>query len=420
MTRLLSILLMLLLLHGCLMHREVVSRNMAGYYRPDDTGHTPPEFRWYLTADSAASLFVRLNVDQLLYVRQTDGTFGAQFECHIELLESYDTPTLIDSFFFVRSVPMVKHVAPVVFRFDVKSGLRADVLTRIRLVDANRNTEEYHYALLHAATGRSRDAFLPVREAGEPLFGDRIPLEDSMSLICSDTAVDSVWCRFYQRIFPLATPPFSFDLRAPFDYSPDSVFRVSVNHGAKVVFGRKGFYHFQADTAFKEGFTVFTCEEGFPNVVTTRQMVDPVRYLCSRQEFAAIDTAASLRKSVDRFWLERSSWSEDRSRMLIRKYYTRVANANRWFSSFTEGWRTDRGMIYVIFGPPNTVYRYSDSETWIYGTENSPASLNLLFVRVDNPFTKNDFVLSRSPIYESHWYRGVEFWRQGRAYNTPY
>ncbi|MFM2135920.1 MAG: hypothetical protein RL021_1320 [Bacteroidota bacterium] len=420
MLRRLSILLLLPLLSGCFTHRDLVSRNLAAYYRPDDGGRTPPEFRWYVTSDTTARLYLSMNVDQLLYVRQPEGAFGAQFECHIELLESYDVPTLIDSFFFVRSVPMSKHEQPVVFSFEVSLKNRADLLTRIRLTDGNRGTTDFHYVLLNASTLQSRDAFQPVRLNGEPVFGDRVRMTDTFSVQYRDSKVDSVWCKRYRREFPLAAPPFSFDVRTPFDYSPDSVFRVDVNHGAQLVFSGKGFYHFQVDTSVREGFTLYCSEEGFPNVVTTRQMADPIRYLCSRQEFAAIDTSATLRKSVDRFWLERSSWSEDRSRILIRKYYTRVANANRWFSSYTEGWRTDRGMIYVIFGPPNTVYRYSDSETWIYGTENSPASLNLLFVRVENPFTKNDFVLSRSPIYESHWYRGVEFWRQGRAYNTPY
>jgi hypothetical protein len=37
---------------------------------------------------------------------------------------------------------------------------------------------------------------------------------------------------------------------------------------------------------------------------------------------------------------------------------------------------------------------------------------------VVNPFTDNDFTLSRAPVYESHWYRAVDIWRSGRAYNS--
>jgi hypothetical protein len=74
-------------------------------------------------------------------------------------------------------------------------------------------------------------------------------------------------------------------------------------------------------------------------------------------------------------------------------------------------------MMYVIFGPPNFVFRNSVSENWIYGQPNNALSLNFFYTKVNNPFTDNDFTLSRAPIYESNWYRAVDLWRQGRVYN---
>ncbi|MFM2207243.1 MAG: hypothetical protein RL213_1218 [Bacteroidota bacterium] len=404
---------------GCFSYKDILSRNMASFYRPDESGRALPELRWYASSDSTATLFVRMDTDHLLYVRKPDGTFGARFECHVDLLVSYDTPDIVDSSVFVRELDMEQRTPERTFRFELRVP-SAVALARIRITDLNRGSSEVRYVAYNELLRQGRDAFLVSRTDGEPVFGNRIRYSDSLLITFREEEVDSVWCKCYFRNFALAAPPFSFDLRAPFNHTPDSTFRLPVNGTAIAPFGREGFYHLQADTSNREGCTLYSVEDGFPKVVTTRQMADALRYLCSRQEFAAIDTAANLRAAVDRFWLERSSWDEDRARILVRKYYNRVGNANRWFSSFTEGWRTDRGMIYVIFGPPNTVYRYSDSETWIYGTENSPASLNLLFVRVENPYTPNDFVLSRSPIYEAHWYRAVDLWRQGRAYNLPY
>jgi hypothetical protein len=94
-----------------------------------------------------------------------------------------------------------------------------------------------------------------------------------------------------------------------------------------------------------------------------------------------------------------------------------VRDANRLFTSYTEGWRTDRGMIFIVFGAPHTLYRNATSETWIYGQPGNPVSLSFTFNMVYNPFTPNDFTLSRSPIYESNWHQAVSIWRQGRAYN---
>jgi GWxTD domain-containing protein len=148
-------------------------------------------------------------------------------------------------------------------------------------------------------------------------------------------------------------------------------------------------------------------------------MLEAVRYITSRREYDEMMENPNLRNAIDGFWISRGGNAE-KSRLLIRHYYNRVQEANTLFTSFVEGWRTDRGMIYIVFGIPNTVYRNSSTETWIYGTPNSTLALNFLFTRVNNPFSDNDLVLSRSPIYESNWYRAVETWRQGRAYNSIY
>ena len=39
-----------------------------------------------------------------------------------------------------------------------------------------------------------------------------------------------------------------------------------------------------------------------------------------------------------------------KAKSLIAIYYNRIQNANLHFTTFKEGWKTDRGMIYVVFG----------------------------------------------------------------------
>ncbi|MFN7014905.1 MAG: GWxTD domain-containing protein, partial [Bacteroidia bacterium] len=128
-----------------------------------------------------------------------------------------------------------------------------------------------------------------------------------------------------------------------------------------------------------------------------------------------IKMAENVKMHVEKFWLN-AGGSADRARELIKKYYNRVYHANLLFSSYKEGWKTDRGMIYLIFGIPNIVYKANTSEIWIYGEENNLMSLNFTFYKVINPFTDNDYTLDRSIIYKNSWYRGVESWRQGRIY----
>jgi hypothetical protein len=68
----------------------------------------------------------------------------------------------------------------------------------------------------------------------------------------------------------------------------------------------------------------------------------------------------------------------------MEQYYARVEYANKHFSHFMEGWRTDMGMVYIMFGPPSNVERHPfdiDSkpyEVWAY------YDLNYQFVFVDS------------------------------------
>ncbi|HCA83184.1 MAG TPA: GWxTD domain-containing protein, partial [Flavobacteriales bacterium] len=80
------------------------------------------------------------------------------------------------------------------------------------------------------------------------------------------------------------------------------------------------------------------------------------------------------------------------------------------------GWKTDRGMIYLIFGEPAFIDRTTDSETWIYGDRFSTASLRFNFLKIQNPFSDNDFLLQRMPVYKPEWYKAVDVWRSGRVY----
>ena len=174
-------------------------------------------------------------------------------------------------------------------------------------------------------------------------------------------------------------------------------------------------FHFQSDSATRTGLTLFVLYDDYPAVIYPAHLAAPLRYLTTRREYEEISSAQEVKPAVDRFWLSLAG-SYERGRELIKKYYTRVQDANRYFTSYAEGWQTDRGIIYVVFGAPNVIYKTSNSESWIYGESGSITSLNFTFVRVENPFTDNDYLLNRSPIYENVWFHAVEAWRQGRIY----
>jgi GWxTD domain-containing protein len=135
----------------------------------------------------------------------------------------------------------------------------------------------------------------------------------------------------------------------------------------------------------------------------------------SKEEFESCKQAPDKKAAIDKFWLTIGG-SNERARELLKRYYGRVKEANKYFSSYTQGWKTDRGMIFIIYGHPTNNYRTSGAEVWVYGTEGSPSAQRFVFKKTQNPFSDNDFVLERSQFYKDSWYYAVDYWRQGHVY----
>lgn len=60
-------------------------------------------------------------------------------------------------------------------------------------------------------------------------------------------------------------------------------------------------------------------------------------------------------KLFEDFWKKKSTGNENGTRMTQEEYYGRVAFADKHFKETREGWRTDRGMIYIKFGSPDDI-----------------------------------------------------------------
>lgn len=99
------------------------------------------------------------------------------------------------------------------------------------------------------------------------------------------------------------------------------------------------------------------------------------------------------------YWKSRDPSPETQQNELMNEYYRRINYANENFgSSLKEGWRTDMGMIYVLFGSPNDIERHpfdigsKPYQIWYY------FEINRQFVFVDDTGF-GDYRLI-TPVYE--------------------
>ena len=78
-----------------------------------------------------------------------------------------------------------------------------------------------------------------------------------------------------------------------------------------------------------------------------------VQYLITeeeRQVYSRLTTDEERERFIDDFWRRRDAGEPGSFR---EEFYRRVAYANENFHAGSPGWRTDRGRIYILYGPPN-------------------------------------------------------------------
>ena len=159
--------------------------------------------------------------------------------------------------------------------------------------------------------------------------------------------------------------------------------------------------------------------ENFPRVESPRELAEPLAYLMNKREYEdlmSIDDPDSLKEAIDRFWLENIG-NINRAKRVISLYYERVEEANKQFTSFKEGWKTDRGMVYILFGPPARIERWLNSQQWLgssYGSGDS--NYNFQFLRTrnrNNYFPFDNYILQRSQGYHNDQYQQIQLWLTG-------
>jgi GWxTD domain-containing protein len=72
-----------------------------------------------------------------------------------------------------------------------------------------------------------------------------------------------------------------------------------------------------------------------------------------RKEFQGLAADDQREQFIEDFWKRRDPTPSTDENEYREEYYRRIAYANENFSSGIPGWKTDRGMIYIKYGPPN-------------------------------------------------------------------
>jgi GWxTD domain-containing protein len=101
----------------------------------------------------------------------------------------------------------------------------------------------------------------------------------------------------------------------------------------------------------------------------------PTGYIITPEERAAfkkLSTDDERESFIENFWERRNPNPGNPENEFKEEFYRRVAYANEHFASGIPGWRTDRGRIYIMWGPPNEQENHDSGGTYVASPNELP------------------------------------------------
>lgn len=99
----------------------------------------------------------------------------------------------------------------------------------------------------------------------------------------------------------------------------------------------------------------------------TAWLTEEVSWIITKEErevFLRLTTNEEREQFIEEFWRRRNPDPDSPENAFREEHYRRIAYANEHFSSGIPGWKTDRGHIYILWGPPDEIESHPSGGTY--------------------------------------------------------
>ncbi|HLO46669.1 MAG TPA: GWxTD domain-containing protein [Leadbetterella sp.] len=226
---------------------------------------------------------------------------------------------------------------------------------------------------------------------------------------------EKLFLKRYSNLSLPALSPMSSSKRDPMsEFASEEV--IEIIPGEVVSLKQKGVYVLtQNPDNHQDGYGFLVVGERFPRDTEAQSLRESLVYMSTPKEIEELKNNENAKEALDLYFLNVAKGNQVLAKQLVKTYYKRVAEANKLFSTYKEGWKTDKGMVFVIMGPPSRVQRNRQREVWLYAQNSNNSEIIFTFYRKTNAFTDQNYELVRYPEYSSFWYPFVEAWRTGNV-----
>jgi GWxTD domain-containing protein len=94
---------------------------------------------------------------------------------------------------------------------------------------------------------------------------------------------------------------------------------------------------------------------------------EDVRYIITPEEeqaFKALATEEERDQFIEQFWLRRDPTPDTEENEYKEEHYRRIAYANEHYAAGIPGWKTDRGRMYIMYGPADEIDSHPSGGTY--------------------------------------------------------
>ncbi len=407
------IIIPLFALWGCKTIVKISNLNLHNIYK-QEISEINPEVVIYHKNEEESILYFKINSNELHYIKKPDETkFKSIITLSYNIVSSYNAIKPVDSASVILTDSVHfesgKYIQDSIL-FKAKSG--NDYIMHLRIVDHNKNSELSYIYDIKKQNAYSSQNFKIYNSSGEMAFSNFVANSAEVKLIHNSKASFEMNSMIIDQELKPAKPPFLEENSTDEELNSKSISVIKFVNGEAIVnIADKGHYRFFYGNEINNGFSLFYFHEGFPKLTSYQSMLYPIRYIVSNTEFSTISDSNDLRSAIDRFWVGIAG-DPARARSLVSRYYSNVQLSNIFFTSYKEGWKTDRGMIYTIFGAPDIVILNDGFEVWHYKDTWKMNELQFEFIKKLHPYSDNHYVLTRKSEYRNPWYLGIENWRK--------
>lgn len=402
----------LLFIIGCYSSATTSSNDYTFLYDESQKLISPKVKIFHHKKDSS-KVFFQIKPSDLLYGRmKADSTLTSRVLMRYSVYEDRQKGSLIDSATFAFIDYNSEHAnitleASTSILLPFGKTYKLQLLFRDIYKDLN---VAYNYRIDKTANGNA--SYYLIKQENKIQYQELIGSHKNITILKSPL-IEETKFRFdtLSYRFKMAPPPFITNAPPPnINFNSNSV--VEIEDSITLDYFQNINRLIPLDSSLRRLY-FYNYYEGFPLVYKVELMADPIRYVSTTSEYKKIKEAINPKKEIDKFWMKLGK-DPLKAKVMIKEFYSRVELANEHFSTYREGWKSDRGIIYVVYGKPSTVYKTLSSEIWIYGEENNILSVKFIFNKIEAEESENFYILERNSDFKNNWYRAVDDWRKGR------